>query len=47
MFVLILYKKNYLNQGAVETVRKLALNNPELCAWSGGIKLLINSIIDP
>lgn len=25
-------------------MRKLALGNPELCAWSGGIKLIIESI---
>ncbi|KRX02551.1 Armadillo-type fold [Pseudocohnilembus persalinus] len=31
---------------AVETVRKLALGYPELCAASGGIRLLIDSIID-
>lgn len=25
----------------------MALKNPKLCAWSGGINLIIKSIIDP
>jgi hypothetical protein len=28
-------------------IRKLSTNNPELCAWSGGIGILLNAIIDP
>lgn len=32
---------------AVLTVRLLALNNPLLCGWSGGIRLLVESAIDP
>jgi rapamycin-insensitive companion of mTOR len=36
----------YLKKPAIETVRKLALGYPELCAWSGGIRLLIDSVID-
>ncbi|KAL4497964.1 hypothetical protein ABPG72_014821 [Tetrahymena utriculariae] len=32
---------------SIEIVRKLAMGNPQQCAWSGGIKLLIDCIIDP
>ena len=31
----------------VELLRKLALSNPELAAWAGVIKVLVDSIIDP
>ena len=35
-----------MKRSAIEIVRKLALANPKLCAWSGGIILLIDSIMD-
>lgn len=36
-----------LKKAAVELIRKLALYHSELCAWCGGIKVLIESIVDP
>ncbi|EGR34185.1 hypothetical protein IMG5_021000 [Ichthyophthirius multifiliis] len=35
-----------IKQAAIEIIRKLAVGNPQLCAWSGGIKLLIECVID-
>jgi len=32
---------------SIEIVRKLAMGNPQQCAWSGGIKLLFDCVIDP
>lgn len=37
----------YFKKEAIETIRLLALGNPELCAHSGGIKLLIEAVLDP
>ena len=37
----------YKTLDPIEIVRKLAMANPKLCAWSGGIILLIDSIMDP
>jgi hypothetical protein len=38
--VLVAYTENAeseIKKIALETLRKLALGNPKLCAWSGGI----------
>ena len=48
--VLVAYTENAeteIKKMALETLRKLALGNPKLCAWSGGIQLLIDSVVDP
>jgi rapamycin-insensitive companion of mTOR len=31
----------------ITQIRRLSTSNPELCAWSGGINVLLNAIIDP
>ena len=35
-----------LKKLVIELLRKLALFNAEICTWSGGIRVLVDSILD-
>jgi len=39
--------EDLIKKAVIENLRKLAISNPELAAWSGSIRILIEAIIDP
>ena len=39
--------EDLIKKAVIENLRKLAISNSELAAWSGGIRILVEAIIDP
>ncbi|RYF54971.1 MAG: hypothetical protein EOO39_38615, partial [Cytophagaceae bacterium] len=39
--------EDLIKKAVIENLRKLAISNPELAAWSGAIRILVDAIIDP